>query len=323
MPLAAIPLSVWRTRSQSFAFQGHQIRYWTAGQGEPLLLLHGFPTASWDWHYLWQPLARRYRLITCDMLGFGDSAKPARHSYSLLKQADLQQALLDHVGVFQPVHLMAHDYGASVAQELIARCYEGGGRIASCLFLNAGLFPEAHWPVSGHKMLLSPLGALIARRFSRQALVRHAVRLYGAGTRPSESDFDDQWSLIEGQQGQRILHRLMGYIHERMSQRDRWITAMQHAGVPLRLIFGERDPTTGKPTLERYRQLIVPADTVLLPDVGHYPHTEAPNQVLKHYLAFRGQQIALTRQLAASWAATERHGNPPAALSASIQPLPT
>jgi pimeloyl-ACP methyl ester carboxylesterase len=36
-----------------FIFRGQSIRYWTAGQGEPLLLLHGFPTASWDWHYLW------------------------------------------------------------------------------------------------------------------------------------------------------------------------------------------------------------------------------------------------------------------------------
>lgn len=53
MPMAEIPLCVWRTRGQSFSFRGQSIRYWTAGQGEPLLLLHGFPTASWDWRYLW------------------------------------------------------------------------------------------------------------------------------------------------------------------------------------------------------------------------------------------------------------------------------
>ena len=57
MPLAEIPLRAWRKRSQSFVFRGRTIRYWVAGQGEPLLLIHGFPTASWDWHYLWQPLA--------------------------------------------------------------------------------------------------------------------------------------------------------------------------------------------------------------------------------------------------------------------------
>lgn len=92
-------LRIWRQRSQIFMFRGHAIRYWVAGQGEPLLLIHGFPTASWDWHYLWQPLAQRYRVIACDMLGFGDSAKPTDHVYSLLEQADLQQALLAHLNV--------------------------------------------------------------------------------------------------------------------------------------------------------------------------------------------------------------------------------
>ena len=89
MELAEIPLCVWRKRSQTFIFRDQSIRYWTAGQGEPLLLIHGFPSASWDWHYLWQPLAQRFRVIACDMLGFGDSAKPANHEYSLLEQADL------------------------------------------------------------------------------------------------------------------------------------------------------------------------------------------------------------------------------------------
>ena len=107
MPMAEIPLCVWRTRGQSFTFRGQSIRYWTAGQGEPLLLLHGFPTASWDWHYLWTPLAQRFRLIACDMLGFGYSAKPRGHAYSLLEQADLQQALLAHLAISAPVHVLA------------------------------------------------------------------------------------------------------------------------------------------------------------------------------------------------------------------------
>jgi pimeloyl-ACP methyl ester carboxylesterase len=142
MALAEIPLCIWRKRSRTFDFRGQTIRYWTAGQGEPLLLIHGFPSASWDWHYLWQPLAQRYRVIACDMLGFGDSAKPVNHEYSLLEQADLQQALLAQLGVEQPVHLLAHDYGDSVAQELLARHYDSQIQIASCVFLNGGLFPK-------------------------------------------------------------------------------------------------------------------------------------------------------------------------------------
>ncbi|WP_028624221.1 alpha/beta fold hydrolase [Pseudomonas sp. Ant30-3] len=300
MPLAEIPLCVWRKRSQTFMFRGHAIRYWTAGQGEPLLLIHGFPTASWDWHFLWQPLAQRYRLIACDMLGFGDSAKPVNHEYSLLEQADLQQALLEHLNVETPVHILAHDYGDSVAQELLARHYEARIELASCVFLNGGLFPETHRPVLMQKLLLSPLGWMIGRAFSREALVKSFRQIFGPHTRPTESEMDDFWSLIDSNHGPRIIHKLIAYIPERRIQRDRWVLAMQRGEVPLRVIDGEVDPISGAHMVKRYQELIPDADTVLLPSIGHYPQTEAPAQVLQHYLAFRGRLIPLPRKVAFS-----------------------
>ncbi|MBP5958102.1 alpha/beta hydrolase [Pseudomonas anatoliensis] len=300
MPLAEIPLCVWRKRSQTFVFRGQSIRYWTTGQGEPLLLIHGFPTASWDWHYLWQPLAQRYRVIACDMLGFGDSAKPVNHRYSLLEQADLQQALLAHLQVEQPLHIFAHDYGDSVAQELLARHYEDKIEVASCVFLNGGLFPETHRPVLMQKLLLSPLGWMIGRAFTRDALVKSFRQIFGPQTGPTESELDDFWSLVDSNHGPRIMHKLINYIPERRVQRDRWVAAMQRGEVPMRVIDGEVDPISGAHMVERYRQLIPDADSVLLPGIGHYPQIEAPVQVLKHYLAFRDRFALPPRKVACS-----------------------
>ena len=300
MALSEIPLSVWRTRGQSFTFRGHDIRYWVGGQGEPLLLVHGFPTASWDWHYLWQPLALRYRVIACDMLGFGDSAKPRDHDYRLLEQADLQQALLEHLQVRQPVHVLAHDYGDSVAQELLARHHEKNFDMASCVFLNGGLFPETHRPVLLQKLLLSPIGWMVGRLFDRDALVKSFGEIFGLETRPSESEMDDFWNLIASNDGQRVIHRLINYIPERVALRDRWVAAMQRGEVPLRVIVGAVDPVSGAHMVERYRQLIVDADAVLLPRIGHYPQIEAPLQVLQHYLEFRSAVVDCYRQLAVS-----------------------
>ncbi|CAK9891231.1 MULTISPECIES: alpha/beta fold hydrolase [Pseudomonas] len=296
MPLAEIPLCVWRTRGLNFSFRGQTIRYWTAGQGEPLLLIHGFPTASWDWHYLWAPLAQRFRVIACDMLGFGDSAKPLHHEYSLLEQADLQQALLAHLQVEQPVHLLGHDYGGSVAQELLARHHEGRAQIASCVFLNGGLFPERHRPLLIQKLLLSRLGWLVGRSFGRDDLVRSVTQIYGPCTHPSESALDDYWSLIASNRGTRIMHKLINYLPERVAHRERWVGALQVEGVPLRLINGAVDPISGAHMLERYQELVPNADTVMLQGIGHYPHTEAPVQVLRHYLAFRAQPLVSVPQ---------------------------
>lgn len=226
------------------------------------------------------------------MLGFGDSAKPVDHEYSLLEQADLQQALLAHLNVEQPVHVLAHDYGDSVAQELLARHYESRIHLASCVFLNGGLFPETHRPVLMQKLLLSPLGWMIGRAFSRDGLVKSFRQIFGPQSRPTESEMDDFWSLVDSNHGPRIMHKLIAYIPERRVQRERWVSAMQRGDVPLRVIDGEADPISGTHMVERYRELIPKPDTVLLPGIGHYPQTESPAQVLKHYLAFRDRLIA-------------------------------
>lgn len=287
MALPGISLSDWRAQGRDMQFRDQRIRYWTAGEGEPLLLIHGFPTASWDWHYLWEPLARRFQVIACDMLGFGYSDKPRGHDYRLLEQADLHQALLDHLGIEGPVHLLAHDYGDSVAQELLARHHEGRIELASCVFLNGGLFPETHRPVLVQKLLLSPLGVVVGRLFSRRKLAASFAQVFGPDTQPSDMELDDFWRLIAEQNGPGVMHRLIHYIPERRQQRDRWVAAMQRGGVPLRVIDGAVDPISGAHMVARYRELIPDADTVLLEGIGHYPQTEAPEQVLEHYLVFR------------------------------------
>lgn len=287
--LPGIALAQWRSQGLSFTFEGHTIRYWTAGadSAEPLVLIHGFPTASWDWHYLWAPLAARYRVIACDMLGFGDSAKPRSHEYSLLEQADIQQALIAHLQISGPVHVLAHDYGDSVAQELLARHCEGRIKLSSCVFLNGGLFPETHYPVLAQKLLLSPLGALFGKLFNRQKLASSFAKVFGPNTQPTEAELDDYWSLIAEGNGASVMHRLIRYIPERRQQRERWVGAMQQTQVPLRVIDGAIDPISGAHMVARYVELIAKADSVLLSDVGHYPQIEAPEQVLEHYLAFR------------------------------------
>jgi pimeloyl-ACP methyl ester carboxylesterase len=287
--LPGIELEDWKARALTLNFAGQQIRYWLAGDAdaEPLLLIHGFPSASWDWHRLWAPLANRYRLIACDMLGFGYSAKPRGHAYSLLEQADLQQALLAHVGERRPVHVLAHDYGDSVAQELIARHQDGQLQLASCVFLNGGLFPETHHPVRVQKLLLGPLGPLIGRLFSRRKLAQSFARIFGPHTQASEAELDALWQLVAYNNGPAVMHRLIRYMPERRQQRQRWVTAMQATALPMRVIDGAFDPISGAHMVARYRELIAHADTVLLDGIGHYPQLEAPAAVLDHYLQFR------------------------------------
>ena len=62
---------------------------------------------------------------------------------------------------------------------------------------------------------------------------------------------------------------------------------MQTTTVPLHLIDGPEDPVSGRHMAEYYQHFVPHADVVLLPGVGHYPQTEAPEATLRAYLAFR------------------------------------
>jgi pimeloyl-ACP methyl ester carboxylesterase len=289
-PRCRIALTDWANAGLRFDYRGHSIFYRRAGPpAEVLLLIHGFPTSSWDWEALWPALTERYRVVAPDLIGFGFSAKPTDYDYSLVDQASLVEALLAHEDVAS-YHVLAHDYGDSVAQELLARQSEPGARprLRSVAFLNGGLFPETHRPVLTQRLLLSPLGALLGRLASRGQLARNMRRIFGQATPPDESLIDDFWSLIVANGGHAVMHKLIRYMRERREQRARWVGALQDALVPLKLIDGAADPISGAHMAERYRQLVANADITLLDGIGHYPQIEAPHEVLGAYLEFRG-----------------------------------
>jgi len=294
-------LEQWRRSGRTFEYRGREIFYHDQGHKDVVLCIHGFPTASYDWISLWHPLTCTHRAIAPDMIGFGFSAKPKRYDYSILDQADLHEALLAHLRL-ERCHVLAHDYGDTVAQELLARYLDrsrSGSRnarpqIDSICFLNGGLFPETHRARTIQRLLATPgLGFLLARLTDRRRFEQGFRAVFGPRTQPSDADMDDFWSQVSHDDGHHISHRLIGYMQERRRHRERWVGALQTGSVPLRLINGPADPVSGRHMAERYRELVPEADVVLLgADIGHYPQVEDPENVLVAYLSFLEQLAA-------------------------------
>ncbi len=276
----------WIGAADSFEFGGHRIAYWTAGEGKPLLLVHGYPTSSWDWCRIWGPLAKHRQLIACDMLGFGLSDKP-KSGYSIMRQADMHEALLNHLGV-DALDAVFHDYGDTVGQELIARRNEGSGfaGIDRVVLLNGGLFPEQHRLRPIQKLGISPLGFLVGLLLNRQRFGSAFSEVFAADTQPTEQELDEHWRLIAHNRGNRIAHRLLHYIAEREANRPRWVGALQETGVPIKLICGADDPVSGRHMFDHFEKLVPEAEAVCLDHIGHYPQLEAPERVLDEIRGF-------------------------------------
>lgn len=285
------PLEAWREAAQYLDVSGARVAWWTGAnpnEDKPwLLLIHGFPTSSWDWTGVWGGLEKHFNIAALDMLGFGLSDKPANIRYSIFNQADLQEALLEYFGVGE-AHLFVHDYGNTVAQELLARANEGSLSFAvkSVVFLNGGLFPEQHRARPIQKLGLTPLGPLFGAMLSRDKLRKAFDDIFGPQTKASDEEIDGHWALFKEGGGRKIFHKLLQYIPERKENRARWVGAVKNTHIPLRLIDGGADPVSGKHLYEYYCKEVPNADAVLFENIGHYPHTEAPERVLEAFFDF-------------------------------------
>jgi haloacetate dehalogenase len=110
--------------SQQVATSQCEIRTQVGGSGPPLLLLHGHPQTQAMWHKVVPALAQHFTVVTTDLRGYGDSAKPvgdsvkaAHESYAKRTMAQDQVEVMQALG-FERFALMAHDRGARVAHRL-------------------------------------------------------------------------------------------------------------------------------------------------------------------------------------------------------------
>ena len=272
-------ITQWQATGHHFEFAGHNLFTRMDGTGDALLLIHGFPTSSFDWSLLWPELAKCFQLHTIDMLGFGLSDKPHDYAYSLKASADQWQAYVLSQGL-KEVSILAHDYGDTVAQELLARQLEGTlpFKINKIWLLNGGIFPEATFPILMQKLLLSRVGPFVARLTNFRRFSSSMRKICKAPL--TDELLLEHWKLLSRSNGNLVLPKIIQYIRERRTHRTRWVGALQQASIPLCLINGVEDPISGASIVQRWRELLPNAPVVELQGVGHYPQWEDPKQVL-------------------------------------------
>ena len=187
----------WEGRGHAEQFRGRRIHcFHQPGEGPLLLLLHGFPTCSYDWREL-IALEPGRAILAFDFLGFGLSDKPRDHEYTLAWQADLAEELVRRHGG-GPVYLVAHDMGTSVATELLARDIDGelGIELTGALLFDGSVIIERASLTPGQKLLRSRLGPLLARLSSGAFFRQQLGSVFGREHPMSAEEGADQWALM-------------------------------------------------------------------------------------------------------------------------------
>jgi pimeloyl-ACP methyl ester carboxylesterase len=251
---------------------------------DPILVLHGFPTCSFDWRHVLPAIGAKRRVVLLDMLGYGLSAKPFDTRYSLFEQADIVEAVVRALGIGS-VSLVTHDMGNSVGGELLARALSGELRfsVGARIVTNGSIYMDLAQLSPGQMMLLElpdevlPSDTALSAELFKPAL----ASTFAEPTRPSDEELDAQWRLLERGGGARILPRLIRYIEERQVHEGRWTAAIEKHPAPLALVWGDADPIAVYAMAERLVEANPDARHVRLEGVGHYPMIEAPGALVE------------------------------------------
>tara|TARA_R110000772_G_scaffold232416_8_gene343803 strand:+ start:2814 stop:3638 length:825 start_codon:yes stop_codon:yes gene_type:complete len=258
--------------TQYVTIEGHQIAYEEMGEGSPLLLIHGIPTNRALWRNVMPTLAANHRVITPDLLNFGESDMPVDTDVSINAQSRIIRKFMDALGISR-ANIVAHDIGGGVAQLIAVKHPEKVNRL---VLIDSVCFDS--WPIPEFEPLLEPgveqetsveefVGIL--RDFmpkgvyDSSVMTEELIKLYVA-----------QWS---SEQGKAALFRNMRRLNSEYTQAIAGdLKALPHKTL---VLWGDKDNFQKPKYAPMLTDAIPKASLIWLEDAGHWVIDEQPDKV--------------------------------------------
>jgi haloalkane dehalogenase len=261
----------------------------------PVLMLHGNPTWSFYYRKLVLALRETHRCIVPDHIGCGLSDKPALKNYDYClasRIADLDR-LMQHLQLGQastrPITLVVHDWGGMIG---MAWAVQHAQMIEKLVIMNTAAFPlpkEKRLPPALALARNSRLGAWLvlkcnafagaAARIGFKQAVSQEVRDAYVGPYDSPANriatlrFVQDIPLSENDPGFDILLNTAEHL-------------AKFSNLPCLLVWGERDFVFDQPFLDTWLKIYPQAQTIRLPDCGHYVLEDGGAALIEHISQF-------------------------------------
>lgn len=281
---------------------GHRVGVTVAGDGAPLLLLHGIGRDRRDWSEVLTELAARWTVIAIDLEGFGDS-EPWGDRVTLATMTAMVRRTLVAVGVAEPVVVVASSMGGAVALKL----HEEDPEAVTALVLVSAAGFAAGAALGLRMMALRGIGP--AMLWFRPIAARVQVRTLFA-----DKAFATKRLVGEGIERLRqrsarrtyfqVVHDLGRFRGVRPEWRASSLRALAEARTPTLVLWGERDAVLPVRQLAAAGAALPHARTRVLPGVGHMAQIEDPAGFLRELTAFLRDEVGYDLEPEASGDAT-------------------
>jgi pimeloyl-ACP methyl ester carboxylesterase len=259
---------------------GNRIVFLDGGQGEPLLLLHGFGANKDNFVQIAPYLCDRFRLIIPDIIGFGESSKPLEADYSAPAQADRLGELIRALGITQPIHVGGNSMGGLLTLYFGLR---HPNRTASLWLLDpAAIFA----PPFTESMRISVEEQ--RNPFDLRSVDQLAELLRSAFVKPP-------WiprpllavQLKEMLANEKVANKVFVDTIKTNTQVE-----IKGMAIPTLIVWGDQDKFVHPGGAEILNKLLPNSRIVMMKDMGHIPQMEAPKQTARDYLAFQSSLAA-------------------------------
>lgn len=250
------------------------------GRGAPLILLHGFGSSSYSFHYLVEALSEKFKLYNLDLKGFGDSPKPKDYRYSVYDQAVLVSKFIKKHDL-KNVTLIGHSYGGGVALSLALM---DQSNIKKMVLIDPAAYRQYIPSLIRHLQIpiVGPLGFYILPSYYE---VKESYRYaFYDHSKIEKSTLDIMAKNLDKEDAKSTyLYAIEDLIPDdidEISKRYREIKT------PTLLIWGEKDVVIGKSKGYRLKKDLPNSKLMVIKNCGHIPHEEKPEIVLKYLLDF-------------------------------------
>jgi pimeloyl-ACP methyl ester carboxylesterase len=290
---------LWRSRGGYFSWRPpgedvSPVQVFHVEVGDPdapvLVLLHGWPTSSFDWFNVAGQLSAQFRVCALDFPGYGFSDKPHGWGYSLRRDEELVEFYLSNVINAEAGVVVGHDRGDSVALLHATRCAEGRSamRLEHLVLSNGNIFlPMSTLTGAQRQILDSATWPKIAAALSPARLAEGLGATMFTPPRTAGDPEVAALSAIFGYNGGiEVLNETIQYLVERSKHEQTWLSALASASFPVTLIWGLYD-SVSPPRVASYvwneYLMFKPGGNRLyfIPDANHYLQVDRPEAVVQ------------------------------------------
>lgn len=261
---------------------GLRLHYVEAGEGKPVLLLHGWPTSSFLWRNVMPAMAEHRRVLALDLPGFGRSDKPLDASYSFRFFNRAIDGFLEALGVDE-LGLAVHDLGGPVGLHWASQ--QRPGRVERLALLNTLVYPRPSPAVIAFVIAcwVPGLRALLTSRWGLETAMRIGV---SDPARLAPDTLEGTCApFVDSSARKALLRAGRGLSPKGTVELSSWLGT---ATMPVRIVYGAKDrilPDIER-TVARVQRELPHAEVTRIADCGHFLQEDRPEEVAEALAAF-------------------------------------